>query len=159
MKFSPPIDGNTLKLCILCMVAVSTFFPVGLNGSSRRVVADVAQLRRELAEVRAFSSSNTAVVVNSLHDFREHYLAPVAAVAVPDGAAAVARPARDSVTTLQGNYFAASGGIGACVRGHSYFVGDVSPWGVLDDAFPGGCVFDGRSYALEKPKAERHDDE
>lgn len=159
MKLAPSIDGNTLKLCILCMVAASTFFPIGLNGSSRRAVSDVAQLRRELADVRAASASNTVVVLNALRDFREAYPAQGAAGAVPDGAASVAHSARDSVPVLQGNYFAASGGIGAYVRGHSYFVGDVSPWGVLDDAFPGGCVFDGRSYALERPKAERMNDE
>lgn len=159
MKLVPSIDGNTLRLCILCMVAVSTFFPIGLNGASRRAVADVAALRRELADVRATSASNTAVVVNALRDFREHYSAPGAAGAVPDGAASVAHPARDTVPVLQGNYFAASAGIGACVRGNSYFVGDASPWGVLDDAFPGGCVFDGRVYALEKPRAEKVDNE
>lgn len=155
MKLAPSIDGNLLKLCILCMVGVSTFFPVGLNGSSRRAVSEVAQLRRELDAVRALSASNTTVVVNALHDFRAHYAAPTASGAVPDGAASVGVGARDSVGVLSGNYFSASGGVGACLRGHSYFIGDVTPWGVVDDAFPGGCVLSGRVYALEQPKAER----
>lgn len=153
MKFAlPSIDPNSLKLCMLCLVGFSTFFPVGLNRDSRRAVESVAQLRRELESVRLSSASNTVVVIEALRGFRDEYSAPVGASdAVPDGAASARVYERGSLPTLSGNYFSTASGSGAFIAGQSYLVGDMSPWGIVDDAFRGGCVIDGQRFILQRP--------
>lgn len=156
----PSVDSGFARLVVICFVAVSSFFPLGLNRSSRDAVRDVAALRAELRDVRAFSASNAVCVLEALRAFREDYSAPEAvAGAVPDGAASVATSGRGLLPTLSGNYFSTASGAGACIAGHSYLVGDMSPWGIIDDAFRGGCVIDGQRYFLQKPSPERLADE
>lgn len=148
-----------LPHCIALLVGVATFFPIGQNRDAKRAVSSVADLRRELEDVRAYTASNTVAVLDALSEFAARY-EPPAPVGVSADADTPTGPERPSSGPgeLAGRFCMASGWPGVVLGDQSYFDGDETPWGVLERSFPGGCVIDGTRYALRvaKPARERY---
>lgn len=159
MRLSPlfSVLQGRAQLLIALLVVLSFVFPVGLNRESREAVRSVAELRAELARVRAASAQDKREILGAIVALREVFGSAVfSASALPDGGADAENygpPLVSRVPSLSGRYFRAGSVSGAYIDGHSYYCGEETPFGVLSRVFPGGCLIDGQRYSLAEKRA------